>query len=291
MICSMTGFGKAANETEKGKITVEIRSLNGKTTDIRLKYPTGYSEKEMWIRNYVLNSLERGKFDLTVINDQTNSTNLSVNEKLFKEYHQKLNNLADQLGEKNRDFFPSIVRIPNIFKETEYELSENEWEMTKKTLEEAVNKLKIFRSREGKSIEKDIIDNVVEISNYLPEIEKLDVSRKELIKERLKNAIEEIKERNTVDKDRFEQEIMYYLEKLDINEEKQRLKQHCDYFLEILDNLESKTKGKKLTFVAQEIGREINTLGAKSQYSPLQKIVVNMKDNLEKIKEQLANVM
>ena len=291
MICSMTGFGKAVNETEKGKIIVEIRSLNAKTSDIRLKYPAGYSEKEMWIRNYVMNSLERGKFDVSVINDQTNGSNLSVNEKLFKEYHEKLNRLADQLGEKNRDFFPSIVRIPNIFKETEYELSENEWAATKKALDEALENIKTYRNQEGKSIEKDIVDNVVEISNYLPEIELLDVSRKELVKERLKNSIKEIKERNTIDKDRFEQEIMYYLEKLDINEEKQRLKQHCDYFLEILDNTESRTKGKKLTFVAQEIGREINTMGAKAQYSPLQKIVVNMKDNLEKIKEQLANVM
>lgn len=291
MICSMTGFGKAVSETEKGKITVEIRSLNAKTSDIRLKYPAGYSAKEMWLRNNVMNSLERGKFDVTVINDQTNGTNLSVNEKLFKEYHKKLNSLADQLGENNRDFFPSIVRIPNIFKETEYELSENEWDITKKTLEEAIKNIKSYRRKEGESIEKDIVENVVEILNYLPEIEILDVSRKEMIKERLKNAIKEIKERNTIDKDRFEQEIMYYLEKLDINEEKQRLKQHCDYFLEILDNKESKTKGKKLTFVAQEIGREINTMGAKAQYSPLQKIVVNMKDNLEKIKEQLANVM
>ena len=291
MICSMTGFGKGTFDTKNGKITVEIRSLNGKTTDIRLRYPTGYSEKEMWIRNYILNELERGKFDINITNDQSNGTNLSVNEKLFKEYHIKLNDLADQLNEKNRDFFPSIVRIPNIFKETQYEMSKDEWESNKIAIKNAVINLKSFRKQEGESIEKDIVNNINIISNFLPEVEKLDVERKNNIRERLSSAIKDIEDRNKVDKNRFEQEVLYYLEKLDINEEKQRLKQHCNFFLEIVNDTTSKTKGKKLTFISQEIGREINTLGAKAQYSPLQKIVVSMKDNLEKIKEQLANAL
>jgi len=291
MICSMTGFGKATGETEKGKITVEIRSLNGKTTDIRLKYPAGYSEKEMWIRNFILSKLTRGKFDVNITNNLSNGTNLSVNEALFKEYHKKLNKLADELNEVNRDFFPSIVRIPNIFKETEYELSDEEWESTVAAIEAAADKLIAYRRKEGDSIKTDIVDNIKRIKDSLPLIIEHDIERKKKIKERLLKSIAEIEDRNKVDKNRFEQEVLYYLEKLDINEEQQRLKQHCDYFLEIVNDENKFEKGKKLNFVAQEIGREINTMGAKAQYSPLQKIVVNMKDNLEKIKEQLANIL
>ncbi len=287
----MTGFGKATKETIKGKITVEIRSLNGKTSDVRLKYPAGYSEKEMWIRNFVYKKLTRGKFDIAITNNLSNGTNLSINETLFKEYHKKLNTLAEQLDEKNRDFFPSIVRIPNIFKETEYELSDEEWETTVLTIEEAIEKLLAYRQQEGDSIKKDIVDNVMKIKASLPSIIKHDVDRKKSIKERLFKSITEIEDRNKVDKNRFEQEVLYYLEKLDINEEQQRLSQHCDYFLEIVNDQSKFEKGKKLNFIAQEIGREINTMGAKAQYSPLQKLVVNMKDNLEKIKEQLANVL
>lgn len=291
MICSMTGFGKGEKEFNGGKITVEIRSLNGKTIDIRLKIPAGYNEKEMWIRNYISNALERGKFDVIINNNQTNNTNLSINDELFKEYYKKLNNLADELNEKNRDFFPSIVRIPNIFKETEYELSRTEWEACEEALEESVRKLMDFRKQEGQSIEKDIVKSINNITEMLPEIENIDIERKKMIRERLEKAVNEIRERNTLDKDRFEQEILYYLEKVDINEEKQRLKQHCTYFIEILQKDDIKSKGKKLSFVAQEIGREINTMGAKAQYSPLQKLVVVMKDNLERIKEQLANTL
>ena len=291
MICSMTGFGKATKETEKGKVTVEIRSLNGKTTDIRLKYPAGYSEKEMWIRNFILSKLTRGKFDVNITNNLSNGTNLSVNEVLFKEYHKKLNKLADELNEVNRDFFPSIVRIPNIFKETEYELSDQEWESTIASIEEATDKLIAYRRQEGESIKKDIVDNVTKIKHSLPLIAEHDIERKKNVKDRLFKSVAEIKDRNKIDKDRFEQEVMYYLEKLDINEEQQRLEQHCVYFLEVVNDKNKFEKGKKLNFIAQEIGREINTMGAKAQYSPLQKLVVNMKDNLEKIKEQLANIL
>ncbi|HHH52713.1 MAG TPA: YicC family protein [Bacteroidetes bacterium] len=291
MLCSMTGFGKGEKESEKGKISVEIKSLNGKTTDIRLKLPPGYNEKEMWIRNYIISHLQRGKFDVNIINNQTNGTNISINDDLFKEYHQKLNKLADELNEKNRDFFPSIVRIPNIFKETEYQLSENEWKATKEALDISINKLKEFRKQEGVSIEADIKENIHNILSEIPEIEKIDKERKEQIRKRLDLAIDEIKEKNKIDKNRFEQEILFYLEKLDINEEKQRLSQHCKYFIEVLDDDSIKTKGKKLSFITQEIGREINTMGAKAQFSKLQKKVVIMKDNLEKIKEQLANIL
>ena len=291
MICSMTGFGKGEKEFDGGKIKVEIRSLNGKTFDLRLKLPSGYNEKEIWIRNYVSSNLHRGKFDINISNNQTSHSNLSINDELFKEYYKKLNSLADELNETNKDFFPAIVKIPNIFNETEYELSRSEWEACTIALDKAIKKLMDFRQQEGQSIEKDIIKSINNIIELLPEIEKIDIERKQKIRERLQKAVKEIKERNTLDKDRFEQEILYYLEKLDINEEKQRLKQHCSYFLEILEKDDKKTKGKKLSFISQEIGREINTMGAKAQYSPLQKLVVVMKDNLERIKEQLANVL
>ena len=291
MIYSMTGYGKATGQYGNGNITVEIRSLNGKNIDLRLKYSPGYSSKEIWLRNHITANVVRGKIDVTITNEHSVNDNITLNEELFKHYYHKLHQLADELNEPNRDFFPVITRIPNIFKETEYQLSEEEWKTTVDTLDEALENLCAFRREEGKSIEKDIKANINKIIKYTAEVEKIDVERKQKLRERLSAVIEEIKDRNNINKDRFEQEVLYYLEKLDINEEKQRLAQHCKYFLEIVDDDTVKAKGKKLSFVAQEIGREINTLGAKAQYSPLQKTVINMKDHLEKIKEQLANVL
>ena len=287
----MTGYGKAIGHYKNGNIAVEIRSLNGKNIDLRIKYSPGYSDKEIWLRNYIASNLKRGKIDISIINEHSAESHLNINEKLFKKYYIKMNELADELNESNRDFFPTIARIPNIFKETEYHLEEEEWKVTLSTLNEAMENLCLFREQEGQSIESDIKKNIDNIISRIQDIEKVDIERKNKIYSRLDNALKEIKDHNNIDKDRYEQEVLYYLEKLDINEEKQRLAQHCKYFLEILNDEKIKTKGKKLSFVAQEIGREINTLGAKAQFSPLQKIVINMKDYLEQIKEQLANVL
>jgi uncharacterized protein (TIGR00255 family) len=291
MIYSMTGFGKAENSNEKYKIVAEIKSLNSKTNEIRIKLPAGYNEKELTVRNIILAELDRGKIDLILTNDISNGSNLTINSALFKEYYGKLNQLANELGEENRDFFPSIVRIPNIFRESEYTLSQEEWELAEKTINEALEKIQIFRAREGESIRKDLKNSLEGITTRFEEIESLDNERKKVLRAKMDSMIYGLEQNNKVDKDRFEQEVLFYLEKLDINEEKIRLIQHCSYFTDVLEDEKIISKGRKLAFITQEIGREINTLGAKAQYSPLQKIVVEMKDNLEKIKEQLANIL
>ncbi len=291
MLHSMTGYGKGIVETTKGNIVVEIKSLNGKNTDVRIKYPSGFAEKELSIRNTVLNELKRGKIDVTIVNDAISDQNMAINKKLFKDYYAIFKELADDLKENYRYIFPSIARIPNVIKETEYSLSEEDWVNTQEALDIAISKIQNFREQEGQSIFEDIFKSVSSIQKRIPEIESLERNRKDIILKRLDSAIEDIKEKNKVDKNRYEQEVMYYLEKLDINEEKQRLNQHCSFFIEVLKDDTIVLKGKKLTFISQEIGREINTLGAKAQYSPLQKIVVELKENLEKIKEQLANVL
>lgn len=291
MIYSMTGFGKAENSNEKYKIVAEIKSLNSKSNEIRVKLPAGYNEKELTVRNILLAELDRGKIDLILTNDLSNGTNLTINSALFKEYYDKLNQLANELGEENRDFFPSIVRIPNIFKESEYTLSQEEWNLAEKTINEALEKIQIFRANEGESIKKDLKNSLEGITSRFNEIESLDIERKIVLRAKMDSMISGLEQNNKVDKDRFEQEVLFYLEKLDINEEKIRLTQHCSYFTDVLEDTKIISKGRKLSFITQEIGREINTLGSKAQYSPLQKIVVEMKDNLEKIKEQLANVL
>lgn len=291
MIYSMTGFGKAENSNEKYKIVAEIKSLNSKSNEIRVKLPAGYNEKELTVRNILLAELDRGKIDLILTNDLSNGTNLTINSALFKEYYDKLNQLANELGEENRDFFPSIVRIPNIFKESEYSLSQEEWNLAEKTINEALEKIQIFRANEGESIKKDLKNSLEGITSRFNEIESLDIERKIVLRAKMDSMISGLEQNNKVDKDRFEQEVLFYLEKLDINEEKIRLTQHCSYFTDVLEDTKIISKGRKLSFITQEIGREINTLGAKAQFSPLQKIVVEMKDNLEKIKEQLANVL
>lgn len=287
----MTGFGKAESSDEKYKIVVEIKSLNSKTNEIRTKLPSGYNEKELVVRNMIISGLERGKIELTLTNDISNGTNLTINAALFKDYYLKLNQLADELGEENKDFFPSIVRIPNIFKESEYKLSDEEWIVAEKTILEAIDKINAFRAKEGESLKKDLLNSLEGISGRLREIELSDIARRKVLRTKMDNMIAEMEQNNKVDKDRFEQEVLFYLEKLDINEEKIRLEQHCKYFSDVLEDKTIVSKGRKLSFITQELGREINTLGAKAQFTPLQKIVVEMKDNLEKIKEQLANVL
>ena len=291
MIHSMTGYGKSEDSDGTHKITVEIRSLNSKAHEIRCKLPAGYNEKELAIRNLTISELERGKIELTLTNEVSNGANITINTHLFKEYYYKLNQLADELGEKNKDLFPSIVRIPNVFRESDFKVSDEEWAVAERALFSAVKKLQSYREEEGQSIENDLIVSLDAITDRFSKIEELDTERKQYLRTRMNNLIEEMSQNNKVDKDRFEQEVLFYLEKLDINEEKIRLKQHCQYFNDVVKDKSTPSKGRKLTFISQEMGREINTLGAKAQYSPLQKIVVEMKENLEKIKEQLANVL
>lgn len=291
MIQSMTGYGKASGLLNNRKITVEIRSLNGKSTDLRIKYPSKYGSKEMDIRKYVLNKLERGRFDMTLSIDGDVSDDYVLDEELFKAYYRQMKSLSDELQSKQADFFPTIVRIPNVIHTNLEDLSDEEWHTCQKLVEEAANKTEEYRKSEGEAMKKDIATHLRSIMLNLIQVSTHEPERIKSIKNKISNNLNGLAEDQKIDQNRFEQELIYYLERLDINEEKIRLEQNCNYFKQLLDDPNIVTKGKKLTFISQEIGREINTMGAKAQFAPIQQLVINMKDDLERIKEQLLNVL
>jgi len=287
----MTGFGKSEVTCGTDKYTVEIRTLNGKSCDISLKSQLIPKDKELKIRKKLSQKLLRGNIDIFITLDQTEgSSNIKINKQLFKEYYTQLRSVSDEckLDEIERSsIVNSIVRLPEVIKIQQSTLSEENYEKLEKSIEEATDDVINYRTKEGEILKKDISAKVNQIYNLVTEIEKHEIERITTIKTRLKTNLEELG--TSVDHNRFEQEIIYYLEKLDINEEKVRLRQHCKYFIETIDK--EFPAGKKLAFIAQEIGREINTMGSKSNNSDMQKIVVNMKDALEKIKEQSFNIL
>lgn len=291
MILSMTGYGKGAEIFDGKEITVEIKSLNGKTSDVRLRVPNAYKQKEMELRKLVINHALRGKIDFSIkIGAGFDDDEFVINTPLIKKCAAELKTIQNELELSNTDILQSIMRIPNAVISNELEVTDEEWEAIKKATLLALDQLKDFRKEEGNSLKEDFVLRVTNINNLLDAVEPHEKERVEKLKERLtKNLNQYVKDEN-VDQNRFEQEIIYYLEKIDITEEKVRLKQHCIYFIDTLNNSDEEV-GKKLGFISQEIGREINTLGAKAQNSDIQKIVVNMKDELEKIKEQLANII
>lgn len=287
----MTGFGKFATEIPGKKIAVEIRSLNSKSLDLNLRLPYLYKEKELELRSDISKQIERGKVDFTLYMEIVQeSLPVSINADLVKGYYRELKNLSEQLGENNTDILPIVLKMPEVMKpEKEVaELSDDEWQQVKKTVDNAIAAFQKFRQDEGKVLEKDFLGRVGIIRELLAEVEQKDGKRVEGIKARIKNNIEEVVEKEKMDKNRFEQELIYYIEKLDITEEKLRLKTHLDYFL---NTISEPSSGRKLGFISQEIGREINTIGSKANDADIQKIVVRMKDELEKIKEQLLNVL
>lgn len=287
----MTGFGKFATEIPGKKIAVEIRSLNSKSLDLNLRLPYLYKEKELELRSDISKQIERGKVDFTLYMEIVQeSLPVSINADLVKGYYRELKNLSEQLGENNTDILPIVLKMPEVMKpEKEVaELSDDEWQQVKKTVDNAIAAFQKFRQDEGKVLEKDFLGRVGIISELLAEVEQKDGKRVEGIKARIKNNIEEVVEKEKMDKNRFEQELIYYIEKLDITEEKLRLKTHLNYFL---NTMSEPSSGRKLGFISQEIGREINTIGSKANDADIQKIVVRMKDELEKIKEQLLNVL
>lgn len=291
MVKSMTGFGKFATEIPGKKIAVEIRSLNSKSLDLNLRLPYLYKEKELELRSDISKQIERGKVDFTLYMEIVQeSLPVSINADLVKGYYRELKNLSEQLGENNTDILPIVLKMPEVMKpEKEVaELSDDEWQQVKKTVDNAIAAFQKFRQDEGKVLEKDFLGRVGIISELLAEVEQKDGKRVEGIKARIKNNIEEVVEKEKMDKNRFEQELIYYIEKLDITEEKLRLKTHLNYFL---NTMSEPSSGRKLGFISQEIGREINTIGSKANDADIQKIVVRMKDELEKIKEQLLNVL
>lgn len=291
MIKSMTGFGKCAMELPDRSISVEIKSLNSKQFDANLRLPHIYRQKEGEIRTLLSTGLERGKVELNINLDQKGDINsFKINHDLAKQYYKEIKAISEELGiELNDHIVNTIIKMPEVMKVEQQELSEEEWLGIRQAVLSAIESLNEFRSQEGAALEKDLIVRVGIIEKLLLEVAPLESIRIERLRARLLKQLEESFPAGTNDMNRFEQEVIYYLEKLDITEEKVRLKKHCEYFIESL--AEEDSNGKKLGFISQEMGREINTLGSKANNADIQKIVVLMKDELEKIKEQLFNIL
>ena len=289
MIKSMTGFGKASQELSDKTINIEIRSLNSKSADISLRLSSGLRNYELELRNEISKQLERGKIDLSVfIESKKAEIPVEINVELAKAYHNQLKNLALELNEPIDNALQQVLKFPDVLKNERKETDENEWKLIKHCLNSALEELNNFRDIEGLSLKKDFEIRISKINTCLEEIKTLDLIRINAIKNRIRNNIEEVIGKSNLDENRFEQELIYYIEKLDINEEKVRLKTHLDYFIETCNE---KSAGRKLNFISQEIGREINTIGSKANDAQIQKLVVLMKDELEKIKEQANNVL
>ena len=287
----MTGYGRAQGHYKDKKITVELRSLNGKVSDIRCKLPLEYKGKELELRKLINDNALRGKFDFAVSTDDNGIiSNVGINKNLFKTYYNQLKELESELELSNSDYTQAILRIPNVVQAEAGEISDEEWEIVADLTQEAIKKLTTYRSVEGAATKLDLIERIEDIKKYHSSIQEHETPRLDKLKERLKKNVQDFSQNTNLDKNKMEQGILFYMEKMDINEERVRLDQHCDYFLKELEK-ETPLKGRKLSFIAQELGREINTMGAKAQYTPIQKLVVKMKNELEKIKEQMANLV
>ncbi len=292
MIQSMTGYGKATTELSDKKITAEIKSLNSKAMDLSARIAPCYREKEMELRNELSRVLERGKvdFNLWIEKKDASDTITPINEAVVKAYYERIKYLSETLGiPAPADWFQSLLRMPDVMSKSEIqELTDEEWQIVQSTVQEALGLLFEFRKQEGMALEQKFREKITNIANLMVSIEPFEKERVEKVKERITDALEKTLSID-YDKTRLEQELIYYIEKLDINEEKQRLTNHLKYFISTLE--EGSGQGKKLGFIAQEMGREINTMGSKSNHAEMQKIVVQMKDELEQIKEQVLNVM
>lgn len=290
MIQSMTGYGKKTIQLPTKKITLEIKSLNSKNLDLNVRIPSYYKEKELEVRKTISTHLRRGKIDFSIYVEMTADESLtSINSALVRNYMQQLRNILQSGVTNDVELLQMAVRMPDALKTEREELDEAEWEIISNGISEVIEKLIDYRTEEGKAMDADFRKSIATISDLLEEVKTLDTERLSAIRTRLDKAIEEIKSKNQVDRNRFEQEVLFYLEKMDINEEKVRLASHLDYFLKTMDSTES--NGKKLGFISQEMGREINTTGAKANFAPMQKLVIQMKNELEQIKEQVLNVL
>ena len=287
----MTGFGKASAELSDKLINIEIRALNSKQLDLFTRLPNLYREKDLDIRNELANKLKRGKIELTVTLDYKEEEQaLKLNTRVLKSYYRQLKEIARELGDDiNEPLMQSILRLPEVFNTHKDQIDDKEWAVLMQTLNKATEELDQFRIQEGKALKKDLLGHIESIAALLRQIASFEKERADMLKSKLTTNLQELFSPNGYDKNRLEQEMIFYMEKFDITEEKIRLQNHCAYFREVAD--EEETVGKKLAFVAQEIGREINTIGSKANHSGMQKLVVLMKDELEKIKEQLMNVL
>lgn len=291
MIKSMTGFGKAVCECQNRKMAIEIKTLNSKMLDINTRIPNGYREKEVEIRSLISSQLNRGKVDFQItIESSGEASNYSINKSLAQKYYKELKALSNELDEKDfSDYLQIIMRMPDVLVTEVNEISEEEWSALKEAISKALDDVNVFRVNEGQGLEKDLIYRIGKITSLLEEVTPYEKARLTNLKVKIKRDLEDVVDKEEIDKNRFEQELVYYQDKLDITEEKVRLKKHLEYFIETMND--SGFQGKKLIFISQEMGREINTLGSKANEANIQKIVVQMKDELEKIKEQLFNIL
>ena len=293
MMQSMTGFGKAVSEFSNKKVVIEVKSLNSKQLDLYTKINYFYRSKELEIRNLVQQELGRGKVELSLVVDQVSeaTAGVQINKVAFNNYVNQIKEISEESGVAlPNDWFTVVMRMPEVLKaEQNEELSDEEWEQTLSAIKEALKALNEFRSQEGEGLKKFFIERIDTIRGYLADVPNYEKARIDKIKARLEENLAALEEKVSLDSGRLEQEMIFYIEKLDISEEKQRLAKHLDYFIETMEK--EPACGKKLGFIAQEMGREINTLGSKSNCSELQVLVVNMKDELEKIKEQVLNVL
>ncbi|MCO6501182.1 MAG: YicC family protein [Vicingus serpentipes] len=291
MIKSMTGFGKATGEVNLKKINVEVKSLNSKQADISVRMPSFYKEKELPLRSLINQNLQRGKIEFNLyVELLEGQSSHNLNTDLFKKYYAELNTISEELGEKNNTDLISIVsRMPEIMKSEKMDLDEDEWTVIEKIIASALDNINEFRTAEGKTLEDELALRISNIEALLIQVDQYEQIRIEAVKDRILNHLHETVGKDKVNNDRFEQELIYYLEKYDISEEKTRLTAHLNYFKETMNSNDS--EGKKLGFITQEIGREVNTLGSKANHAEMQKIVVEMKDELEKVKEQVLNIL
>ncbi len=284
----MTGYGKSVLHLSDKKVTIEIKSLNSKNLDLNVRIPSYYRVKELAVRKELASSLVRGKVDFSIYIEMTaDETSTTVNKGVVTEYMQQLRNVVQTGSSNDVELLKMAVKMPDALKTEREELNEGEWVEINAKIKEAIKEIIQYRIDEAASLEDDFKLRIKNIQSFLVEVKSFDEARIAFVKERLNKAIDELKV--TTDENRFEQELIYYLEKLDINEEKVRLANHLSYFLQELDTPDS--NGKKLGFIVQEIGREVNTIGSKANFAPMQKAVIQMKNELEKIKEQILNVL
>lgn len=289
MLRSMTGFGKAEATIGQKKFTVEVRSLNSKQLDLNLRIPSLYREKELELRSWLSENVLRGKADALIYYESLEAEKrMSINAQLLEAYYEDLKAFGDKVGMTNADYLNALMRIPDIMKPESQELDESEWAQLFELVKEAYRRFDSYRKIEGGKLEEDFRKRIQLILDYRDGLEGPIAARSEKIKEKLKNNLAELIPIDKIDPNRFEQEMIYYLERLDVTEEYQRLTTNCEHFV---DELKEDNQGKKLGFISQEIGREINTIGSKANDADMQKLVVKMKDELEKIKEQINNVL
>ncbi len=286
----MTGFGRAAKNTNQQQIVVEIKSVNSKGFDLRMKISQRFASQEMFLRKLISNQLIRGKIDLLVSVESNENNEHSINKQAFSNYYNNISAVAKDIQMKEGDLLSTILRLPGVVEQNNDKVDEEQWQIVLQTIQGAVEALRRYRKEEGAATALDIQKRLQLITELLQAVHPEENERIEKIRARLMTSLEQLQLKGKVDENRLEQEMIYYLDKFDLNEEKMRLKQHCDYFVEEMQQ-DVSSKGKKLNFILQEMGREINTLGSKANSASIQRLVIQMKNEADKIKEQLANIL